>query len=79
MIRLLVRTLVMFLVNVKVQVPTNWHIPRWEFPKMGVPYFGGLIRRILLFRVLHWDALFLESPRCTLSTAKSNCTSGEGN
>ena len=25
----------------------------WEFPKLGVPYFGVLIKRILLFRVLH--------------------------
>ena len=25
----------------------------WEFPKMGVPYFGVLIIRILLFRVLY--------------------------
>ena len=24
--------------------------PSWEFPKLGVPYFGVLIRRILLFR-----------------------------
>ena len=24
-----------------------------EFPKIGVPYFGVLIRRILLFRVLY--------------------------
>ena len=27
--------------------------PRWEFPKIGVPYFGVLIIRILLFRVLY--------------------------
>ena len=25
----------------------------WEFPKIGVPYFGVLIMRILLFRVLY--------------------------
>ena len=25
----------------------------WEFPKLGVPYFGVLIIRILLFRVLY--------------------------
>ena len=25
----------------------------WEFPKMGVPYLGVLIIRILLFRVLY--------------------------
>ena len=25
----------------------------WEFPKLGVPYFGVLMIRILLFRVLY--------------------------
>ena len=25
----------------------------WEFPKLGVPYSGVLIMRILLFRVLY--------------------------
>ena len=25
----------------------------WEFPKIGVPYLGVLIIRILLFRVLY--------------------------
>ena len=25
----------------------------WEFPKTGVPYFGVLIIRLLLFRVLY--------------------------
>ena len=25
----------------------------WDFPKIGVPYFGVLIIRILLFRVLY--------------------------
>ena len=25
----------------------------WEFPKLGVPYFGVLIIRILLIRVLY--------------------------
>ena len=25
----------------------------WEFPKIGVPYFGVLVIRILLFRVLY--------------------------
>ena len=24
----------------------------WEFPKIGVPYFGALMIRILLFRIL---------------------------
>ena len=28
-------------------------IATWEFPKIGVPYFGVLIIRILLFRVLY--------------------------
>ena len=28
----------------------------------GVPYFGVLIIRILLFRVLYWGPLFLETP-----------------
>ena len=27
--------------------------PKWEFPKIGVPYFGVLIIRFLLFRVLY--------------------------
>ena len=26
---------------------------KWEFPKIGVPHFGVLIIRILLFRVLY--------------------------
>ena len=26
-------------------------LPRWEFPKIGVPYFGVLIIRVLPFRV----------------------------
>ena len=34
----------------------------WEFPKLGVPYFGDLIIRILLFRVLYWGPLFSETP-----------------
>ena len=29
---------------------------------MAVPYFGVLIIRILLFRVLYRDPLFLETP-----------------
>ena len=28
----------------------------------GVPYFGVLIIRILLFRVLYWGPLFSETP-----------------
>ena len=28
-------------------------VPIWEFPKIGVPYFGVLIIRIRLFRVLY--------------------------
>ena len=27
------------------------HLKMWEFPKIGVPYLGVLIIRILLFRV----------------------------
>ena len=37
-------------------------VGNWEFPKIGVPYFGDLIIRILLFRVLYWGPLFLETP-----------------
>ena len=33
-----------------------------EFPKIGVPYFGVLITRILLFRVLYWGPLLSETP-----------------
>ena len=32
------------------------------FRKLGVLYFGVLIIRILLFRVLHWGPLFSETP-----------------
>ena len=36
---------------------------RWELPEIkGVPYFGVLILRILLFGVLHWGPLFSETP-----------------
>ena len=35
----------------------------WEFPKIrGAPYFGVLIIRILLFRVLDVGPLFSEIP-----------------
>ena len=34
----------------------------WGFHKLGVPYFGLLIIRILLFRVLYLGALFSETP-----------------
>ena len=34
----------------------------WDFPKIRVPYFGVLIVRILLFRVLYWGPLFSETP-----------------
>ena len=37
-------------------------IMTWEFPKIGVPYFGVLIIRILLFRVVSWGLLSLETP-----------------
>ena len=32
------------------------------FRKLGVPYFGVLIIRILLFRLLYWGPLFSETP-----------------
>ena len=34
----------------------------FEFPKLGVPYFGVLIIRILLFRVLYQGPIFSETP-----------------
>ena len=35
----------------------------WEFPQIrGVPYFGVLIIRILLFRLQHQGLLFSETP-----------------
>ena len=37
-----------------------------EFPKIGIPYFGVLITRILLFRVLYWGPLFSETPSWVL-------------
>ena len=33
----------------------------WASPKIRVPYFGALIIRILLFRVLYWGPLFSET------------------
>ena len=33
-------------------------VGNWEFPKIGVPYYGDLIIRILLFRVLYWGRGF---------------------
>ena len=41
-------------------------ISLWEFPKLGVPYFGVLIIRILLFVVLYWGPPFSETPICVL-------------
>ena len=43
---------------------------KWKFPKMGGGYliFGVLIIRILLFRVLYWDPLFLETPKSCLGS-----------
>ena len=32
------------------------------FRKLGAPYFGVLMIRILLFRVLYWGPLFSETP-----------------
>ena len=34
-----------------------------SFRKLGVPYFGVPIIRILLFRVLYWGSLFSETPK----------------
>ena len=36
--------------------------PYESFPKLGIPYFGVLIMRILLFRVLYSGPLFRYSP-----------------
>ena len=36
----------------------------WEFPKIGGPYLGVLVIRILLFRV-RWGPLFSETPHMT--------------
>ena len=33
-----------------------------SFRKLGVPYFGVLTIRILLFRVLYWGPPFSETP-----------------
>ena len=33
-----------------------------SFRKLGVPFWGVLIIRILLFRVLYWCPLFSETP-----------------
>ena len=35
----------------------------WEFPKLGVPYFGDLMLRILLFNTI-LGPLFSETPMC---------------
>ena len=35
-----------------------------SFRKLGVPYFGVLIMRILLFTVLNKGPLFSETPTC---------------
>ena len=41
--------------------------PYYEsFRKLGLPYFGVLIIRILLFRVLYQDPLFSETPLWSL-------------
>ena len=34
----------------------------WDFPKIRAPYFGVLIIRILLFRVLYWGPYFRKPP-----------------
>ena len=36
--------------------------PRGSFRRLGVPYFGFLMRRILLFRVLYYGPLLSETP-----------------
>ena len=38
-----------------------------SFQKLGVPYFGALIIRILLFRVLYSGSLFSETLTCQAS------------
>ena len=38
-----------------------------SFRKLGVPYFGVLIIRILLFRVLYRGPLFSETPKSSIS------------
>ena len=37
------------------QLPSFLSLIKWEFPKIGVHYFGALILRILLFRVLYYE------------------------
>ena len=49
---------------VQLAVYSDLSLLTWEFPKIGVPYFGDLIIRILLFRVLYWGPLFSETPTC---------------
>ena len=45
------------------KVPGSWaHFRYGSFRKLGVPYFGILIIRILLFRVLYEGPLFSETP-----------------
>ena len=36
---------------------------KWEFPKIRLPYFGVLVIRILLFRVLYQGPLVSETPK----------------
>ena len=43
----------------------------WEFAKIGVPYFGVIIIRILPFRVLYWRPLLSETPLQTPGRALS--------
>ena len=47
----------------------------WEFPKIRVPYFAVLIKRILLFRVLYWGPLFSETAQ-VFSRFKNGLTIG---
>ena len=47
--------------------------PYRSFRKLGVPYFGVLITRILLFRVLDLGPLFSENPILTESRKGCGC------
>ena len=42
----------------------------WDFPKIGVPYFGVLITRILLFRVLYIRVPYFRKPPFGTSGSK---------
>ena len=46
-----------------IRVPLKDSIRVWSFRKLGVPYFGILVIRILLFRVLYSGPLLSETPK----------------